>query len=738
MRAFSNKFSRAFAVFSFLQLAAMNAAYAATAFSWPLPVSGQTSTAANANGIRYGIGPRAVGGYDFHAGLDLLAANLTPVFAVSDGTVSGVNAGSGTEGNQVVVNHGAGRFTVYNHLSGSGFPKVAVGAVVSGGVTQIGNVGDTGAEAGNFHLHLTYVYAPGTNYSGANSNEKFARSPLEILPHTPTTAADINVAFAGAKVEITLPVAGTITRIVVAGNGVTRTLDYYGILGQGSVARNAVVQSGLGLSVTSPDAATNGRVKLTLDTAAGGVFTPNSVTLFDFLGNIVYPAAVPQGGISLQTSSNPVAYRQPVTLKAFVNGSNPGGTVNFSLENTDTVICKAVPVVASVADCPVPGARNIANVHYLAAYSGDGAISPSSATLNQLVSLDVVTLSAVALPQQPVTRLPLTLRAMITARNPGGKVTFFENGVAMASCASLSISPLAVTETVPVAPAADVGVATCTINEPVAGSHTFVISHIHGNDPGFDQIVLPVTVAASARTDYTDMWWAGLTENGWGASITQHGEIQFIAFYVYDDSGKPVFHVLPNGSWSADATTYTGNVYLPTSAQFLAYDAHSFKANDPVGTASVTYTSAATAQLNYTINGKTGKKSLVREIFAADDDKPKLQVGDLWWGGIEQNGWGVNIAQQGRMLFPVWYTYNASGNASWFAVPGGTWSGPTFIGDIYSTTSSPWLGVSYNPAAMVATKVGSMTLHFSDQSNAIMTYTVGGVTQSKVIARQPY
>lgn len=142
--------------------------------------------------------------------------------------------------------------------------------------------------------------------------------------------------------------------------------------------------------------------------------------------------------------------------------------------------------------------------------------------------------------------------------------------------------------------------------------------------------------------------------------------------------------------------------------------------------------------MSYTINGVSGSKNIVRQPFAGEDGLPKLQVADMWWGGIAENGWGMNIAQHGRTLFPVWYTYSASGTVTWFAVPGGTWSGNTFTGDIYSTVSSAWLGVPYNVGSFVVTKVGSMSLTFSDQGNATMTYAVDGVTQTKSIVQMEY
>jgi hypothetical protein len=234
------------------------------------------------------------------------------------------------------------------------------------------------------------------------------------------------------------------------------------------------------------------------------------------------------------------------------------------------------------------------------------------------------------------------------------------------------------------------------------------------------------------------MWWAGKAEDGWGMSITQHGIIQFIVIYAYDSAGKPLWYVIPGGSWNAAQTAFTGDVYLPTSSPFNAYNKAQFKINASVGTATVTYTGSGTGTLSYTINGISATKSIQRQLFATDDGQPKLQVYDLWWAGSQEDGWGMNIAQQGRVLFPVWYTYDATGKAVFFVVPGGTWSGNAFTGAIYSTVSSPWLGATYDPGVFRVSEVGSMTLTFTDQSSAVMRYTVNGVTQTKNIVRQAY
>ena len=113
-------------------------------------------------------------------------------------------------------------------------------------------------------------------------------------------------------------------------------------------------------------------------------------------------------------------------------------------------------------------------------------------------------------------------------------------------------------------------------------------------------------------------------------------------------------------------------------------------------------------------------------------------VNDIWWATSAEDGWGMNIAQQGRTLFPVWYTYNAGGTTTFFSGQGGSWNGTVWTGTLYATTSSAWLGVPYVAASFASTVVGSMTIDFSDASNATFTYTNNGVTQTKHIERQPF
>jgi hypothetical protein len=494
-------------------------------------------------------------------------------------------------------------------------------------------------------------------------------------------------------------------------------------------------------STTPTTCTTTGTNGATLTAVALGTCSVTATQV----GNALFAAAtpvtaaiqvIPLGGIVVTPSSNPSAYAQPVTLTIRITGTNPTGTVSVlagSPSGIQTPVCTNVPLVNAAAICVTPASLMTTNPVVLSiTYSGDAANAAGSLAYQQLVDLGAITLTAVSSPLQVLAGRNVNLKAMVVGKTITNGVTFFENGVALAGCNNVPVRLLP--------GSTEIGVADCNIAGIAAGSHSYAVNYpLTGS---FRQVELVVNAAASGPEDYTDMWWAGKSEDGWGVSITQHRTQQFAVLYVYDDFGKPTFYVMSGGIWNATNTAITGSLYLPTSSPFSSYDPAQFRpggaANGPVGMVTITYTSASAATLTYTINGVSGTKQIVRQPFGGDDGQPKLQVGDMWWGGASQDGWGINIAQQGRVIFPVWYTYNATGNPVFFTVPGGSWSGNTFSGDVYSTTSSKWLGVGYVVGSFTAAKVGTMSITFADQNNGLMTYSVNGVTQSKLIVRQPF
>jgi trimeric autotransporter adhesin len=249
-------------------------------------------------------------------------------------------------------------------------------------------------------------------------------------------------------------------------------------------------------------------------------------------------------------------------------------------------------------------------------------------------------------------------------------------------------------------------------------------------------------ISTRGGANYSDMWWAGSVENGWGMSVQQHASgVQFIALYIYDANGLPRWYAMPGGSWSNGFTTYSGQLFQPTSAPLNNYQAAAFSVGAPAGTATIRYIDNVVAELSYTIDGISGTKRLQRMAFGQGN--ATLDVGDMWWGGTNENGWGINIAQQGNTLFSIWYTYGNDGKAQWFTQPGGTWNGSVYSGPLATTSGSRWLGATYDPLLFRVNAVGTFSLRFSNTDNAILNYSFSsgpfaGVSQSKAIVRMAY
>jgi hypothetical protein len=195
---------------------------------------------------------------------------------------------------------------------------------------------------------------------------------------------------------------------------------------------------------------------------------------------------------------------------------------------------------------------------------------------------------------------------------------------------------------------------------------------------------------------------------------------------------------MPAGAWNEGKTAFAGALYRPKGTPYSEYDASKLVVNDPVGTATLTFPRASTASLDYTIDGTTGRKSLTRQRFGPEASIPLAGLGDMWWGGMQQNGWGIALLQQYRSIFSVWFTYDANGDATWFVMPSGSWTSPTtWAGKLYRTTGSAWLGQDYDAGKLVPVEVGTFRFTFAGES-ATFDYSIDGVPGNLALTRQGF
>ena len=133
-------------------------------------------------------------------------------------------------------------------------------------------------------------------------------------------------------------------------------------------------------------------------------------------------------------------------------------------------------------------------------------------------------------------------------------------------------------------------------------------------------------------------------------------------------------------------------------------------------------------------NGNTGTVVL-------NTPAPALNVQGLWWRSpaSSESGWGLNITQQGGILFATWFTYDADGSGMWLVMSEGRAVGTdSYVGALYRTTGPAFNANPFNPSQVTVTPVGTATLSFTDAHNGTFVYTVNGITQTKSITRQIY
>lgn len=245
---------------------------------------------------------------------------------------------------------------------------------------------------------------------------------------------------------------------------------------------------------------------------------------------------------------------------------------------------------------------------------------------------------------------------------------------------------------------------------------------------GLSVIAFWSTQADVRGFDLQDMWWAGPGEAGWGLNIAKSGDNLFVAGFIYDSAGKPMWVYMPSGQWDPDTLVWHGDLYSPSAVRYGAYNPLLFRLGAPVGTGSLSFTDADNGHFDYTINGGSGGKVISRYVFAPRGDKPGQYTG-IWWGGLDQSGWGLSVSHQASTVFATWYTYGDDGNTTWFFMPAGRQTAPgVFAGDLYSATGDAWAGLHYSSTSTKVTRVGTMELRFGSDKPGTMTAVVNGGT----------
>ena len=262
-----------------------------------------------------------------------------------------------------------------------------------------------------------------------------------------------------------------------------------------------------------------------------------------------------------------------------------------------------------------------------------------------------------------------------------------------------------------------------------------------------------IVVGPQTTTDdnYQGLWWAAPagSESGWGINFAHQGDVIFATWFTYDTTGKAWWLAMVANKTATGV--YGGTIFTTHGPAFNAVPFNpALVTETTVGSGTLDFTDANDAQFAYTVNGVTQTKTLVRELFGSalpvcsfGGTLPAAQATnyqDLWWASPagSESGWGVNLTQQGDVIFATWFTYDASGNPLWLSGPA-TKAGPrVYTGTLAHTSGPAFNAVPFDPERVTETPVGGYTLTFSDGANGTFAYTVNGVSQVKAITREVF
>jgi len=115
-----------------------------------------------------------------------------------------------------------------------------------------------------------------------------------------------------------------------------------------------------------------------------------------------------------------------------------------------------------------------------------------------------------------------------------------------------------------------------------------------------------------------------------------------------------------------------------------------------------------------------------------------IDYSDLWGGGQPvptEQGWGLNLIQQGDVIFATWFVYAQNGTPTWFSATLNPTSGSTtWSGQVVFVPSASYYGGALGGTPPMNV-VGNATITFSNVNAGTLSWSANGVTVNKQISR---
>jgi hypothetical protein len=242
-------------------------------------------------------------------------------------------------------------------------------------------------------------------------------------------------------------------------------------------------------------------------------------------------------------------------------------------------------------------------------------------------------------------------------------------------------------------------------------------------------------------------WWNAPPGSESGCASIWHQGVRSANWFTHDANGHAWY--LTMTGFEIGTNRFTGTLYRTTGPSLGAPFDPGQVQRIAVGTGTLAFTDGDNGTFSYTVNGVSQTKTITRFAFGAlptctwsvlSNLALASNYQDTWWatGGAE-SGWGVNLTQQGDVIFATLFTYDLDGAALPLSATL-TKVGPgRYAGDLIKTAGPPFSAVPFDPDAVTRTVVGTATATFSNGNAATFFFQVNDrgtiVVQTKSIER---
>jgi hypothetical protein len=209
-------------------------------------------------------------------------------------------------------------------------------------------------------------------------------------------------------------------------------------------------------------------------------------------------------------------------------------------------------------------------------------------------------------------------------------------------------------------------------------------------------------------------WWYTASEAGTGISLEIQNNKLFMAWYAYDEQGRPVWFT-SDGSLTNN-TDFSGNLYRRTG--WPLGTEYSAPVPELVGTVNIKFTSSNQATLSWTLGTSQGQKIITKFMDEVSPGQRDTRDINGWWWDPNYNGMGIFMEAQGGNIFMAWYHYRDDNSPRWWSLDKGFAAGTTsFSGVFKEWGNGPCIGCSYQAFTLM------------NQGNAIITFEEGGTAR---------